>query len=64
MPRQYLPQFRERALRLVEETLPNYETDFVAMKKVAGITRDGESSGFFCRLHACDISGWDAKSPA
>jgi hypothetical protein len=35
MPRQYPPQFRERALRLVEETLPAHETEFAAMKKVA-----------------------------
>ena len=35
MPRQYPQQFRERALRMVEETLPEYESEFAAMKKVA-----------------------------
>ncbi len=39
MPRQYPPQFRERALRLVEETLPDQKCEFAAMKKVAGVTR-------------------------
>ena len=35
MPRQYPQQFRERALRMVEESLPEHETEFAAMKKVA-----------------------------
>ena len=35
MPRQYPQQFRERALRMVEESLPDHETEFAAMKKVA-----------------------------
>ena len=35
MPHQYPPQFRERALRLVEETLPDQKCEFAAMKKVA-----------------------------
>jgi len=45
MPRQYPPQFRERALRLVGETLPDHETEFAAMKKVAGVNR-GLSRGY------------------
>ncbi len=36
MPRQYPQQFRERALRMVEESLPEHETEFAAMKKIAG----------------------------
>jgi len=35
MPRRYPPQFRERALRLGEETLPDHETEFAALEKVA-----------------------------
>ena len=35
MPRQYPQQLRERALRMVEESLPEHETEFAAMKKVA-----------------------------
>lgn len=35
MPRQYPQQFRERALRMVEESLPEHETEFAAMKMVA-----------------------------
>ena len=35
MPRHYPQQFRERALRMVEESLPEHETEFAAMKKVA-----------------------------
>ena len=35
MARQYPQQFRERALRMVEESLPEHETEFAAMKKVA-----------------------------
>ena len=35
MPRQYPQQFRERALRMVEESLPEHETEFAAMTKVA-----------------------------
>jgi len=35
MPRQSPQQFRERALRMVEESLPEHETEFAAMKKVA-----------------------------
>ena len=35
MPRQYPQQFRERALRMVEESLPEHETEFAAVKKVA-----------------------------
>jgi len=34
MPRRYPPQFWERALRLVEETIFYQETEFAAMKKV------------------------------
>jgi len=44
MPHQYPPQFRERALRLVEETLPDHETEFAAMKTVA--TKLGVSRGY------------------
>jgi transposase len=35
MPRQYPQQFRERALRMVEESLPEQKCEFAAMKKVA-----------------------------
>jgi transposase len=35
MPRQYPQQFRERALRFVEESLPEQKCELVAMKKVA-----------------------------
>jgi transposase len=34
MPRQYPQQFRERALRMVEESLPEQKCEFAAMKKV------------------------------
>ncbi len=39
----------EKELQLVEDVSEIY---------------DSESFGLFCRLHVCDISGWDAKSPA
>ena len=35
MPRQYPPEFRQRALRLLEEALPDYETEFEAIRQVA-----------------------------
>ncbi len=35
MPRQYPQQFRERALRMVEESLPEQKCEFAAMRKVA-----------------------------
>lgn len=36
MPRQYPPEFKERAVRLVEEALPDHATEFEAIRKVAG----------------------------
>jgi transposase len=35
MPSQYPQQFRGRPLRMVEESLPEHETESAAMKKVA-----------------------------
>ena len=35
MPRQYPPEFRQRAVRMVEEALPDHATEFEAIKKVA-----------------------------
>lgn len=35
MPRQYPVEFRQRALRLLEEALPDYETEFEAIRQVA-----------------------------
>ena len=35
MPRQYSPEFRQRALRLLEEALPDYESEFEAIRQVA-----------------------------
>jgi transposase len=35
MPRQYPPEFRQRALRLLEEALPDYESEFEAIRQVA-----------------------------
>jgi len=35
MPRQYPPEFKERAVRLVDESLPDHATEFEAIKKVA-----------------------------
>lgn len=35
MPRQYPQEFRDRAVRLVEESLPDYQTEFEAIRKVA-----------------------------
>ena len=35
MPRQYPPEFHERAVRLVDEALPDHATEFEAIKKVA-----------------------------
>lgn len=43
MPCQYPQQFRERALRMVEESLPEQKCEFAAMKKVA--TQLGISPG-------------------
>ena len=35
MPRQYPPAFRQRALRLLDEALPDYESEFEAIRQVA-----------------------------
>ena len=35
MPRQFPREFRERALRMVEEALPDHETEFAAIRMVA-----------------------------
>ena len=35
MPRQYSPEFRQRALRMLEEALPDYESEFEAIRQVA-----------------------------
>jgi len=35
MPRQYPQEFRDRAVRLVEESLPDHQTEFEAIRKVA-----------------------------
>jgi transposase len=35
MPRQFPPEFRQRALRMLEETLPDHETEYAAIRHVA-----------------------------
>lgn len=35
MPRQYTPEFRERALRMLEEALPDHDTEYAAIRHVA-----------------------------
>ena len=35
MPRQFPREFRERVLRMVEEALPDHETEFAAIRMVA-----------------------------
>lgn len=35
MPRQYSNEFKQKALRLVEECLPGYDSEFTAIKHVA-----------------------------
>lgn len=35
MPRQYPPEFRQRALRMLDEAAPDYETEFEAIRQVA-----------------------------
>jgi transposase len=35
MPRQYPPEFRQRALRLLEESLPDHESEYEAIRQVA-----------------------------
>ena len=35
MPRQYPPEFRHRAVRMVDEAMPDHATEFEAIKKVA-----------------------------
>ena len=34
MPRQFLPEFRQRALRMLEESLPEHETEYAAIRHV------------------------------
>lgn len=44
MPRQYSPEFRQRALRLLDEAQPDYESEFEAIRQVAtklGISTEG-----------------------
>jgi transposase len=35
MPRQFPPEFRQRALRLLDEAIPEYESEFEAIRQVA-----------------------------
>jgi transposase len=35
MPRQFTPEFRERALRMLEESLADHETEYAAIRHVA-----------------------------
>lgn len=35
MPRQYPPEFRQRALRLLEESLPDHESEYEAIREVS-----------------------------
>jgi transposase len=34
MPRQFPPEFRQRALRMLEEALPGHETEYAAIRHV------------------------------
>lgn len=34
MPRQFAPEFRQRAVRMVEEALPDHETEYAAIRHV------------------------------
>lgn len=34
MPRQFPPEFRQRALRMLEESMPEYETEYAAIRHV------------------------------
>jgi len=34
MPRQFPPEFRQRALRMLEEALPDHETEYAAIRHV------------------------------
>ena len=34
MPRQFAPEFRQRALRMLEESMPGYETEYAAIRHV------------------------------
>jgi transposase len=34
MPRQYPPEFRQRALRMLEESMPEHETEYAAIRHV------------------------------
>ena len=36
MPRQFPPEFRQRALRMLEEALPEHETEYAAIRHVGG----------------------------
>ena len=36
MPKQYPPEFKARAVRLVEEALPDHATEYETIRKVAG----------------------------
>ena len=34
MPRQFAPEFRQRALRMLEEAIPEHETEYAAIRHV------------------------------
>jgi transposase len=34
MPRQFPPEFRHRALRMLEESMPEYDTEYAAIRPV------------------------------
>jgi transposase len=35
MPRQFAPEFRQRALRMLDEAVPEHETEYAAIRHVA-----------------------------
>ena len=35
MPRQFPPEFRQRALRMLEESIPEHETEYAAIRHVS-----------------------------
>lgn len=59
MPRQFSPEFRLRALRMLEEALPEHETVVVELKTSKFDPRDTEQFSFYVAL----VDDWTRIDP-